>query len=213
VVLTVVILLAVEIGGFLVIWAILRERVRREASAASQARELREEVGRLVVELDQTTERNVALVEDAMSRLNELLARTDKKIGLLAREADRHDGGMRLYGKLAAARQAAGPAVTGAASSTTAAGPASEAARAPSAPAPRGPRQDGDPEGGLPTADPRAEVALLARQGFAPALIASRVGLPLGEVELIAAIEQRRRSGVEPGSWNGGSGPSEEGEQ
>jgi hypothetical protein len=189
-VLTVVILLAVEIGGLLVIWAVLRERVRRAASAASQAGELREEVGRLVVEMNQTAERNIALVEDAMARLNELLARTDKKIGLLAREADRHDGGMRLYGKLAEARRAAEPASAGDAAVPGAAAPA------------RGP---------VP-ADPRAEVVLLSRQGFAPALIASRVGLPLGEVELIAAIEKRRGSGARAGSASEGDGPSEEGQ-
>lgn len=201
-VLTVVILLAVEIGGLLVIWAVLRERVRRAVSAASQAQELRDEVGRLVVEVNQTTERNIALVEDAMARLNELLARTDKKIGLLAREAERHDGGMRLYGKLSDARRAAQPQV---------------------APAPRAPLGEGSvphpqqavgPLSEHPPVDLRAEVALLSRQGFAPALIASRVGLPLGEVELIAAIENRRRAGVESGSWNEGRGPSEEeGEQ
>jgi len=32
----------------------------------------------------------------------------------------------------------------------------------------------------------------LARGGFAPSLIAARVGVPLGEVELIISLEQRK---------------------
>ena len=107
--LTIIILLAVEMGGLAIVYVVLRERLRRAASAAAQSRELREEVGRLVVELNQTTERNVALVEDAIARLNELLAKADKKIGLLRREADRHDGGMELYARLESTRATGRP--------------------------------------------------------------------------------------------------------
>jgi hypothetical protein len=166
--LTIVILLAVELGGLAIVYAVLRERLRRAASAAAQSREVREEVSRLVVELNQTTERNVALVEDAIGRLNEVLARADKKIGLLRREADRHDGGLELYGRLADARPAAPPG----------GGPVGSGQLRP-------PRET---PVGAPAADPRSEAARLARLGFAVSLIAQRVGLPMGEVELIVQL-------------------------
>jgi hypothetical protein len=41
-------------------------------------------------------------------------------------------------------------------------------------------------------ADAREQVVRLARGGFAPSLIAARVGVPLGEVELIISLEQRK---------------------
>jgi hypothetical protein len=182
--LAVIILLAVEIGGLLVIYAVLRERLRREASAAAQSQELREEVGRLVVELNQTTDRNIALVEDAIARLNELLARADKKIGLLRRETDKHDGGMQMYSRLAEVR-----AVPAAAPLP---GPAAAAASRPDVPAARA---GVPPAAGPGAAEARTEVVRLARLGFAPALIAGRVGLPLGEVELIVALERRMATG------------------
>jgi hypothetical protein len=165
--LTIVILLAVQLGGLAIVYVVLRERLRRAASAASQSRELRDEVSRLVVELNQTTERNVALVEDAIARLNELVERADKKIGLLRREADRHDGGLALYGRLAGQKTA--PAA---------------------APPPEGPAPAS--QGPAPAADPRDEAARLARMGFAVPIIAQRVGLPQGEVELIVRLDRRR---------------------
>ena len=43
--------------------------------------------------------------------------------------------------------------------------------------------------------DLRDRVMLLFRAGFAASLIASRVGVPLGEVELIISLEQRKGQG------------------
>ncbi len=163
-VLAVLILLAVEIGGLLVIYAVLRERVRRGTSAAAQSQELRDEVSRLVVELNQTTDRNIALVEDGIARLNELLARADKKIGLLRRESEKRDMGVQVYSRLAEGREAAGQGAT-------AAMPEPASAEA---------------------ADAHGRVLQLARGGFAPSLIAARVGIPLGEVELIISLERRK---------------------
>jgi hypothetical protein len=164
-VLAILILLAVEIGGLLVIYAVLKERVRRGTAAAAQSQELRDEVSRLVVELNQTTERNIALVEDGIARLNEVLARADKKIGLLRREGEKHDMGMQVYSRLAEGRGAA-PA---------------EAESMEERPGRR-----------AEVVDPHEQVLRLARGGFAAPLIATRVGIPLGEVELIISLERRK---------------------
>ena len=98
---TVVITLVVDVGGLLLVYTLLRDRVRRATSAAAQMAELREEVSRLVVELNQTTERNVALLEDRISGLSDLLAAADRKIALLQREIEKHDVGVKVYSKLA----------------------------------------------------------------------------------------------------------------
>jgi len=52
-----------------------------------------------------------------------------------------------------------------------------------------GPGETREPE---KTPDPRERVIMLHRAGFSPTLIAGRVGVPLGEVELIISPEQRK---------------------
>ncbi len=192
-VLAILILLAVEIGGLLVIYAVLRERVRRGTAAAAQSQELRDEVSRLVVELNQTTDRNIALVEDGIARLNEVLARADKKIGLLRRESEKHDMGMQVYNRLAEGRGAVvqgARAANGARSAATKGAGSVEgellSARPGQARAVSAEAGDAEP------VDAHERVLRLARGGFAPSLIAARVGIPLGEVELIISLERRK---------------------
>jgi hypothetical protein len=45
---------------------------------------------------------------------------------------------------------------------------------------------------GAAAPDVRQRVMMLYRAGFSPSLIASRVGAPVGEVELIISLEQRK---------------------
>jgi hypothetical protein len=157
------ILLAVELGGLLLIYVILRERFRRSLLAASQTREMRDEVDRLIVELNQTTDRNIVLIEDRIASLNELLGKADKKIGLLRRETERHEMGVRVYDSLGG---------VGAKPS-------------------EGVEDRTQPLQGAQGASPEA-VMKLARAGFSPSLISTRLGIPLGEVELIISLERRK---------------------
>ena len=108
-VLTLVTVLAVDVVVLAGFWLLARRWLARRLSAPRQAADLGEEVGRLVTELNQVAERNVVLLEDRVTALNELLAAADKKIGLLRREMERHEAGALVYGRLAtpAARAAA----------------------------------------------------------------------------------------------------------
>ena len=234
---TILILLALDIGGLLLVYALLRDRVRRATTAEAQVAEIRDEMSRLVVDLNNTTDRNIALIEDRIAGLNDLLAAADKKIGLLHREMEKHDVGTKVYGRLVEGRQGRGvgpapaaPRRPGAAGPPIEAGaaapPEAEAPAAPEAtvPLPGRPRQRGDrvPEPGpgtapeppaplavelsempgprgaapetakLPAPDLGERVLMLHRAGFAAPLIASRVGAPVGEVELIISLEQRK---------------------
>lgn len=192
-VLAILILLAVEMGGLLVIYAVLRERVRRGISDAAQSQELRDEVSRLVVELNQTTDRNIALVEDGIASLNEALARADKKIGLLRRESEKHDMGMQVYSRLAEGRGTVGQGATAAKGAGSAAAKGAGSAGGDPSSARPGPARavPAEAESGEGV-DAHEQVLRLARGGFAPSLIAARVGIPLGEVELIISLERRK---------------------
>jgi hypothetical protein len=174
---TILVLLVVDVGGLLIIHALMRDRVRRATQAASQIAEIREEVSRILVELNQTTDRNIALIEDRLASLNEQLGVADKKIGLLRRESEKHDVGTQVYSRLAEAR--ARPAPVPPLSVELSPMPAASPAPASIAAA-----------GGAP--DLHERVMMLHRAGFSASLIASRVGAPLGEVELIISLEQRK---------------------
>jgi len=215
---TILITLVVDLGGLILVYLLLRDRVRRAATTEARVGEIREEVSRLLVELNQATDRNVALMEDRIAVLNEAISTADKKIGLLRRETEKHDVGSRIYSRLAEGKT---PRYAGAQEPGEARAP-----RAPPPPpvpplavelsersgvmgrldTPAGPHgapaaEAAEAEGGAAAAaapapgragDVRQRVMMLFRAGFSPSLIASRVGAPVGEVELIISLEQRK---------------------
>ena len=237
---TILILLALDIGGLLLVYVLLRDRVRRATTANAQISEIRDEMSRLVVDLNQTTDRNIALIEDRIASLNELLSAADKKIGLLHREIEKHDVGTQVYSRLVEGRPMRGPPsgqelprahaqAAGAGQGAQAPGVAAQeprggqepqgaggaalargqepqrgkgAAQLPPLsvelsdmshrPGPAGTpgTQGGQEPQGAP--DLQQRVLMLHRAGFAASLIASRVGAPLGEIELIISLEQRK---------------------
>ena len=188
---TILITLVVDLGGIVLVYLLLRDRLRRAASSEARVAEIREEVSRLLVELNQATDRNVALMEDRIGVLNEALSTADKKIGLLRRETEKHDVGSRIYSRLAEGRPPRPPEAE----------EARESAAVPPAPATPPPVAEPVPVAGPPLAvelsgraagDVHQRVMMLFRAGFSPSLIASRVGAPVGEVELIISLEQRK---------------------
>jgi hypothetical protein len=232
---TILITLVVDLGGLVLVYLLLRDRLRRAASSEARIAEIREEVSRLLVELNQATDRNVALMEDRIGVLNEAISTADKKIGLLRRETEKHDVGSRIYSRLAegrplqsaeegelpqgqqpevrppktapppvpplavelsekparAGRSEAAAAPRRGASRDPAASQEMAGARGAGAPVPPRAAEAGEPGGSRP-GDVRQRVMMLFRAGFSPSLIASRVGAPVGEVELIISLEQRR---------------------
>ena len=71
-------LLALQVAGFVALYVLLRRAVMGRMSARNMVRELRSEVAALIVELNGATERNVALLEDGIGRLQELLRSADR---------------------------------------------------------------------------------------------------------------------------------------
>ena len=165
-------LLTAVAAGYAVVYFVLKKKIARTLAAATVLREVREEVNRILVELNQTTHRNVTLLEDRIASLAELLAKTDKKIALASREAEKQDLADRLYTELADRRRR--PAEPG----STPASPGREAAT---------------PGQGPAAEDRQAEAVRLAQAGLSPSLIARRLGLPLGEVELILSLAEHKR--------------------
>jgi hypothetical protein len=187
---TILITLVVDFGGLLLLYVLLIDRVKRASTTQAQIAEIRDEVSRLLVELNQTTERNIAVMEDKIASLNEVLSQADKKIGLLHREIEKHDVGSQIYSRLAEKKPKAVPVRQEAPVPP----PAAEPEPAPAGPSPRPVMAREQPLAVELSDGPdlHERVMMLHRSGFGPALIASRVGVPLGEVELIISLEQRK---------------------
>ena len=73
----VIALLVVQAAGLVVLYLLLRRAVARRMNDPDMVSQLRAEVADLVTELNAATERNVALLEDGVGRLQDLLGRVE----------------------------------------------------------------------------------------------------------------------------------------
>jgi hypothetical protein len=179
-----VLIVALTALGSVAVYLILNARIRRSISPAAQIQGLREEVDRLVVELNQTTERNLALLEDRIAELTAALSKADKALGLMRRESEKREVGARLYSRIVETKAAIVNEET-ASRERTAARQNAASRESTAAPA---------EAVGNALRDLRAEVLALHNSGLSATLISSRVGAPLGEVELVLALEKRKAS-------------------
>ena len=74
----VIALLVLQVAGLVVLYFLLRRAVARRMNDPDMVSELRAEVAALVTDLNAATERNVALLEDGVGRLQDLLGRVDE---------------------------------------------------------------------------------------------------------------------------------------
>ncbi|HET7838511.1 MAG TPA: hypothetical protein VFL04_02040, partial [Rectinemataceae bacterium] len=141
-------ILALDIAGLFTVWFLLRARIRRFLELENLLADVRAESRALVMELNETADRNVSLVEDRISSLRELLEEVDRRIGVAHRELDARRAERAVYDQLSRRR----PIVP-----QTGGTPGSEAPRRPE-PAPSGAqaeyRSAARPE---PRAEARAE--------------------------------------------------------
>ncbi|MDR3333789.1 MAG: hypothetical protein LBT13_02720 [Treponema sp.] len=146
-----------------------RAYLRRRTGPDRLLTEFREEVYKLIAEIDAATDKDSLLVEERIKILRTILADVDKRIGIHVRELDRQRFQEDAYAQL---------------------GKRYTKADAPS------PVYDEVPPGPrivsreitlkpLPFAE---QVAELSRAGFSASLIATRLGVSISEVELAIAI-------------------------
>jgi DNA-binding NarL/FixJ family response regulator len=150
--------------GYVIIYLVLKKKIGRLLDPTSVLRQIRDEVDRIIAELNQTTDRNVTLIEDRIRAVSELLGSTDKKIGLLRRETQKHDSAGRLYAELGSKSKILEQQQ-----------PEGQAQRAPE------------------KQDIHEQVLRLYQQGVSPAGIARQLGITLAEIELIVSLAGRKR--------------------
>ena len=86
----VIALLVLQAAGLVVLYLLLRRALARRMNDPDMVSELRAEVAALVTELNAATERNVALLEDGVGRLQDLLGRVDGAGGASAAHPHPH---------------------------------------------------------------------------------------------------------------------------
>jgi hypothetical protein len=169
-------------------------------------RKWQDEAGRLISEIDAATDRDSALVEDRIKTLRTLLEDVDRRVAVYVREAGRQKNQEAAYAELGRRRPSASPALPPAGEIPVAPKPP-DAGEASSSPAPPGMTMPA--ERALPPELPRIihppqpvepkppsfseQVAKLVGAGFSPELIASRLGVTIGEAELAVALFQRKQ--------------------
>ncbi len=90
----------IDIGGLVLIWFILRARIAKALEIDGLLAEARKEARLLTIEINETTDRNITLVEDRLTALRELLAEADRRIGVVRRETGRRQAETDVYSRL-----------------------------------------------------------------------------------------------------------------
>ncbi|TVQ39949.1 MAG: hypothetical protein EA384_05100 [Spirochaetaceae bacterium] len=144
---------------------LLVRRIERRIEPTAVLDQIRQEVDELIVEFNQTTERNIGLLEERIVRLNRLVETADRRVSVLRRELDAHETGTRVYSDIV--QQAATQ---------------------------RREQQEQPEEQSSDTGaeDRRLQIIDLHEKGIAPNIIAARVGTTVGEVELIVSLRKRK---------------------
>jgi hypothetical protein len=159
----IIVITAVLVAGHVLSYLILKKKIDRALQPSQLLDKIRQEVNGIIVELNGTTDRNIALVEDRLNTLKEHLSQADRKLSVLQRDAEKREISQKVYARL-------GQASRGEAARDEAARTAGEDSKS----------------------SKQEEIVRLHEAGFSTPIIAKRVGAPLGEVELIISLAESR---------------------
>ncbi|GHU47165.1 hypothetical protein FACS1894200_02100 [Spirochaetia bacterium] len=157
------------IASFMYLKTYLKRRTGQERILS----EFRGEVHKILAEIDTTTERDLALIDDRVKTLEALLVHVDKRIGLLNRDAQQHKKNDELYTKL-------GKNILMVADENP-----STSGEIHKEDASSGQTQNGKKE--LELSLPK-RAAALSQAGFSANTIASRLGVSIAEVNMALAL-------------------------
>jgi len=97
---TTIILIGVNFLVLLIMYFVFKGKIERALTNEEILRSVREEVDQMIVELNQTTNRNIGLIEESINRLSEVLRKADKSIMLLSRQQDQQKKSEEVYTSL-----------------------------------------------------------------------------------------------------------------
>ncbi|MFO7782108.1 MAG: hypothetical protein R6W94_10830 [Spirochaetia bacterium] len=185
-----ILVVVMNVGLAAAVYLLLVRRIDRKLEPGRVVDNIRSEIDGIIVELNQTTDRNIGLVEDRVNRLNALLEQADRRLAVLKREIESRSGSTERYNDILRraprAQSDAAPRTQGSASRENGQpeSPDREGTQHPHA-APAGQASEG-------RAARKKQIVELHRKGIASNIIANRTGTTVGEVELIISLADRK---------------------
>ena len=189
--------LAAALVSFAVLYLVLDRRIRKKVDPQTILGQIRREIEGLILELNQTAERNLTLMEEKMGVLRDVLEDAEKRVAVLRREAQTLQRVERAYTALRPAPEAA-PEPSGKGGVERRRG-ARARGRLPAArPRPNAAARAAEAAAEAPDpAETRARVLSLHRAGISVDSIVRSLRVPRATVDLIVSLEEG--SGPAPG--------------
>lgn len=97
---TTLISITVNLIVLFVFFLYFRRRISSVLQTTNIVQQIQREVDEMIVELNQTADRNIGLMEERLERLSALISDADKRIGVLKRESDRSKVSETVYTQL-----------------------------------------------------------------------------------------------------------------
>jgi len=146
------------------VYFLLNRRISRILDSEKLLSRVDEEINELILEMNQTTERNILIIEDRIKKLSALVEEADKSVVRLNRELNRKKEETEEYSHLARKRKI--PLQT------------DEIVR--------------EHEKTDENQSEKNRILEMYNRGLSPDLIATRTGTSIGEVELIITLNSRK---------------------
>jgi hypothetical protein len=192
----VLLVVALNVGLAAVVYLLLLRRIDRKLQPERVIDTIRSEIEGIIVELNQTTDRNIGLIEDRVNQLGGLLEQADRRLAVLKRELESRTQSTERYNDILSRARATSRTQTEKPSEK----PPQQAERSgdrtalgtgnSSAPESTEATGEGSEDGGR--AARRREILDLHKKGIAANIIANRTGTTVGEVELIISLNERK---------------------
>lgn len=157
------IMIMLQILGFAVIYIIIYKNIKKSKDHTEITEKIKIELNSIMVELNQITEQNIGLIEDKIKSLSELLNNADKKINIIKRETEKHQVGSKVYDNIVLKKQA--DIIASSVKNNS---------------------------GRNNNNNTKEKVYKLFNEGFSSDIIAGKLGITVGEVDLIVSMKSRK---------------------
>lgn len=158
----------------IILMIVFYRKVSHNFSQNAYRDRIREEVNRLIIDIEHESDHAVTILEDKIRQIEKLLTDTDRHLALVEQEHEKWNHQKQFIEEYRLSREEAATPSAGKKDSITVYT-----------------KPTGTPDAARASSilDPRQQVVELARQGFSIDFIAEKVDLPLGEIALILSID------------------------
>jgi hypothetical protein len=158
-----IIIILLQILGFAVIYIILKKMINNNQNQNAIIEKVKNELNSIMVEINQATEQNIGLIEDKINTISEILKNADKKINIMKRETEKHQVSSKIYDKILSNKKPVKLKKT-----------------------------EQIIKSNKKENNRNNEVYELFNEGFSSEIIAGKLGLTVGEVDLIISLRRRK---------------------